>query len=93
MRVPTSTLPWRLSIGFLAALFFSGQGAQGAQAVNVALKSSFNAAPYLVELLYATRVCTLCESTDSHTERQPRSRMPPPTFLCWTLLRKALSWI
>lgn len=47
-----STLPWRLCAVLISTIIFSVESVQAAPSVNVALRASFDAAPYLVELLY-----------------------------------------
>lgn len=47
-----STLPWRLCMAFASSFFLHTKSALAAPSVNVALRASFDAAPYLVELLY-----------------------------------------
>jgi len=47
-------LPWRLPGALLACISLPYQFVSATASVNVALKASFNAAPYLVELLYVS---------------------------------------
>jgi len=48
----SSTLPWRLAAGGLLSLVLLSSPAHASASINVALETSFSAAPYLVELLY-----------------------------------------
>lgn len=47
-------LPWRLPAALLASISLPYLFVSATPSVNVALKASFNAAPYLVELLYVS---------------------------------------
>lgn len=79
-------LPPELLGLLLASGAFHNQRVSASPAVNVALQASFNAAPYILELLFVTFIlhCFLSIQAEHSAERQLRKRMVPPIFPSWT---------
>jgi hypothetical protein len=75
-----------------SSLLFHVESAQAAPSVNVALRASFDAAPYLVELLYVGPDRYLSMLLILAQGKPPPSKMPLPTSLSSMLLRKGRSW-
>lgn len=55
VKMRSSTLPWRLAVAGFLSLSLLEPFVRSSPSVNVALETSFSAAPYLVELLYVPR--------------------------------------
>lgn len=78
-------ISWRWYTAIVALL--PGCIVNASPAVNVALQASFDSAPYLVELLYVTRLIVasphLAENTHGLNIGNPLpKKTPPPTFRC-----------
>lgn len=76
-----SVLPQEVLGLVLTSIFLHSQRVSASPAINVALQASFNAPPYILELLLVTLLlhCFLSIVTDRRAGKQLQKKIAPPT--------------
>lgn len=84
-------IPWGLTGALLVTTYLHSLCANASPSINVGMKASFPAAPYLLELLYLSLPKPMSMVSDILLEKLQQTRMVPPTSPSLIVSVKAIS--